>query len=134
MYVSLKKLFFFTLLCFFLSSGLTYAQSLGDLPGSDPLIVKISPENPRPGQRVTVSIESYAIDLERSTIVWALDGIEAQRGSAMKSYMFTAGKAGSEQRVTVSVTTVNSTTLTKTVYIRPNDVEIIWQSRSYTPP
>lgn len=127
-----SSLFFICL--FFLLTETTHAQSLLDLPGSNPVQVSVSPEYPRPGQQVTITLSSYTADLERSNIQWFINGVKAKEGIAQKQFSVTAGASGSTQEVDVIITAVNGVTLTKNIVIQPGDVEILWQAESYTPP
>lgn len=110
------------------------AQSLIDLPGSSPLSVNVTPEFPRPGQQVTITLESFGVDLQRSRIDWYVNGIKAQGGIASDRFDIIAGSSGTSQEVDIVVTTVTGSTVSKSVTIQSGDVEILWQSKSYTPP
>ncbi len=129
----IKALFIFSILCFGLFD-VSHAQLLQDLPGSNPLQVTVSPQNPRPGQKVTISIRSFSIDLERSEIAWGVDGALAQNGTAQTSFTTIAGKSGTEQTINVQVTSATGSVFNKSLIIRSGDIEILWQSKSYTPP
>nr|MBA3551211.1 hypothetical protein [Patescibacteria group bacterium] len=129
-----KKAFLICTIIFFGLTEFSHAQLLQDLPGSNPIQITVTPQNPRPGQKVTISLRSFSVDLERSEVTWGINGVVLQKGQALTSFIVTAGKSGTEQTVNVAVTTVNGSTLTQSVTIRSGDVEIIWQSKSYTPP
>ncbi len=58
----------------------SYAQM--SLTGLErPLDLKMSPEYPAPGEKVTFTVSSYGVDLDRSAIVWYADGKEIARGN-----------------------------------------------------
>jgi len=104
------------------------------IPGiSDPVTISLSPENPRPDSTVTVTIQSFSVDLDSSLITWTVNGKKVSSAVGQKSISLNAGKLGSVSRVDVSAT-APGVSVTQSVIIRPADVSLLWEADTYTPP
>jgi len=125
------KIFSITLL-FSSISLFAHAQ----IPGfGEVILFDVSPENPRPGQVVTVDIESFSVDLDRAgSITWVLNGTVLKRGVGIKKIQFEAGKLGSKSTIDVVVRGTRIGTVTESITITPTEVDLIWEADTYTPP
>jgi hypothetical protein len=125
------KIFFITFLFFSIS---LFAQA--QIPGiGEAISFDISPENPRPGQIVTIDIESFSVDLDRAdSITWVLDGATIKRGAGIKQVQFEAGNLGSRSVIDVIIRAMNGNTIKESITIRPTEVDLLWETDSYTPP
>ena len=125
------KIFF---VIFFLLSGslFVYAQ----IPESREVIsFKVSPGNPRPADIVTVSIESFSIDLDKAdSIAWLVNNEVVDRGAGVKQIQFQAGRLGSRAVIEVVVSGTDLGTILESITIRPTEVDLIWEAKTYTPP
>lgn len=101
---------------------------------SNYLEVKTVPENPGPSEMVSVSIESYLADLNKSTISWSLNGKVVDRGIGRKSFSFQNGLSGKTTRLTISITTNAGENITKELSWNPVGLTILWEADTYTPP
>ena len=122
----------FLLSLFFLAVPLLAAGETLDIGNS--LNLNLAPENPKANERVNASLESYATNLDRSEIVWLLNGKEEVRGTGKTKFSFTTGALGSETTLSVSVKTLDGSFLNRVLHIRPALVSLVWQAYSYTPP
>ncbi|MFQ5754351.1 MAG: hypothetical protein ACE5HI_20410, partial [bacterium] len=106
------------------------------IPGfGEVILFDVSPENPRPGQIVTVAIESFSVDLDRaSSITWLVNGEAVNRGAGVKQIQFETGELGSVSVVDVVVRGTDIGTVSESVTIRPTEVDLIWEAGVYTPP
>lgn len=121
------------MVCALLVPLFSYAQM--SLTGLErPLDLKMSPEYPAPGEKVTLTISSYGVNLERSAIVWYANDKEIARGSALTSTDMTAGKAGSTIEITVIAQEEDGLIGSAQATIRPTEVDLLWESDSYAPP
>jgi hypothetical protein len=112
---------------------LSYAQV--SLTGLErPLDLVMTPEYPAPGDRVSLSVSSYGVDLDRSMIVWYADGKEIARGNTLTSTEVAAGKAGSATAITVVAQEENGLIGSAEAIVRPTEVDLLWESDSYSPP
>jgi hypothetical protein len=96
--------------------------------------VSVTPENPGPNQSVTISLQSFTIDLDTAEIEWSIDGKGLVRGIGYKRYTFTTKSLGAETRVTATITPTGQFPRTKTVIITPMSVDILWQATDSTVP
>jgi len=94
----------------------------------------IRPERPKPYDTVIVYMESYSIDLQSSEISWFVDGELKKREVGSKNLTFEVGGLGSISNVTAVIQTYDGGVFKKSLNIRPADVDMIWESESYTPP
>ena len=104
------------------------------VPGiSNPITLSLIPENPRPNDSVTVTIQSFSVDLDAALITWTVNGKKVSSEVGQKSYSLNAGALGSVSRVDVSAT-APGISVSESVIIRPADVSLLWESDTYTPP
>ena len=129
-----KKIFLLSLLIAFFSIGVGFSSA--QIPGIGEIIsFKVSPESPRPNQIITISIDSFSIDLDRADqITWLVDGEVTARGAGVKQVQFEAGKLGSRSTVDVTVRGTQIGTISESVTIAPTEVDLLWEADSYTPP
>jgi hypothetical protein len=119
------------LLALSLFPAITMAQGV---PGiSDPMTVSLFPENPRPNDTVTVTVQSFSVDLDATLITWTVNGKKITSAVGQKSFSLNAGTLGSISRVDVSAT-APGISVAKSVVIRPADVSLLWEADTYTPP
>jgi len=109
-----------------------YAQSI---PGiTEPVIIKVSPQFPKPNTTVTISAQSFSTDLNRANLVWTSGGKVIKQGTGVTSITISSGKAGVLTSVDVSVTTTDIGTISQSASWRPADVTLVWKTDGYTPP
>jgi hypothetical protein len=101
--------------------------------GLDLIEITTNPETPGPGEEVTITLESFAVDLNTSRIVWAIDGEPMKEGIALKEFRLVAGEIG-EVRVVDIVIFAPSGKIDKQIVIAPIEVDILWEAETYTPP
>lgn len=129
--IKIAKIFSITFFIFTVSL-FVHAQ----IPGfGEVVLFDVSPENPRPGQIVTIDIESFSIDLDRAdSITWVLNGTVLKRGAGIKKIQFEAGQLGSKSVVDVVVRGTSMGTITESVIIRPTEIDLLWEAETYTSP
>lgn len=98
------------------------------------LVIDISPEVPKPGDIVTISIETYGIDINTQLILWKQNGLDQLKGIGQKKFSFTMGQSGTLTKIDVTVSPKNAPTITKSWTFSPVDVDILWEANTYTPP
>ncbi len=126
---------------FILIIGLFYVPviSLADneiqLQDSD-INVTTYPDNPEPYDDITITLKSYATDLNSALIQWQSGSKTLLSGYGKTSYSFKALGPNTTTIFTVSITPAGSIdTVTKQIAISPSEVEILWESiDGYTPP
>jgi len=102
----------------------------------DELSIEVSPSNPAPYEDVTISLNSYATDLNKAIIVWKISGNTVLSGIGKTSYSFKASGPNTVDVLDINITPVGSmTTINKRIAITPSEIEIMWESvNGYTPP
>ncbi len=98
------------------------------------IFLSLSPEHPQPGENVRITADSSLIDLSRSDIEWSVDDEIITRSSGQKEASITAGPLGSEARVSVVARSLDGTLASGEAFIRPAEIDILWESSSYVPP
>lgn len=99
-----------------------------------PISLTMSPENPAPGETVQLSISSYALDLNRSTVTWKAGGKVLTSGEGITQTSVSAGAIGSVTDISVEVTSETGQVGYADARIAPSDMQILWTSDSYVPP
>jgi len=95
--------------------------------------IELSPAHPAPGARTTARIVSYSFEVDRSDIVWRVDGKIAAEGAGEKSFEFTAPAAGKEIELGVGVVTEKGEKAFKSLKIVGNDVDLLWSALTSVP-
>lgn len=127
-----KLLLLFFISLFLVTSGTAKAQYQAPIDG---VTLSNSPEKPAPNENVTVSVESYLIDLNSSSIIWLVNGKEVAKGIGIKKIDIKAPNIGKKTNIVVIIGANNGKEVRKSVTIKSGSVDIIWEtSRSYSPP
>ena len=98
------------------------------------IILDVTPSNPGPREQVTISAESFSIDLNTATISWFINGALKQQSIGVTSFQFTTGDLGSSTKVDVAASINDTIPQTKQITIRPTDADIVWQGNTYVHP
>ncbi len=115
------------------------AQSAGSIPAQIPelkeqIYVDMSPENPKALDQVTISLEAYGTNLDQATITWKVNGTVAAKGQGLKVFRVQAGKSGETKTVNIAIAPPGAPLIQKTVIISPQDLDLLWEARTYIPP
>jgi len=124
----------FSLLIIIFGSSVVFSANQIQI-GENQITVETSPKNPQPFQDVTINLSSYATDLNKATITWQSETGIVSSGIGKTSYKFKAPASDSSTKFTISITPPGSSTIKKTVYIKPSEIDVFWESvNGYTPP
>jgi len=100
----------------------------------DSILINIVPENPASNENVSITLSSYANNLDSVLITWSVNGKSASSGIGQKSFSTQALAAGSETTVTATIALPDGD-IKKTIIIRPSIMVLLWQANdSYVPP
>ncbi|MES2087931.1 MAG: hypothetical protein V4467_02970 [Patescibacteria group bacterium] len=126
--------FIFLLAMMFVSVSTAHAQlqSLDNQSGG--IIINSDPANPKPRQFVTVTIQSYTTDLDRSEVSWFVNGVLQKKAIGEKSFLFKTGGLGSFSNILVTIKTPEGEFLQSVLNINPASLDLMWEAQSYTPP
>ena len=94
----------------------------------------ISPQTPGPLDNVTIRAESFGTDLNKATIRWSLNDRVIKEGIGLKTFSFQMGQAGTVSKIDLFITTDEGEAINRSFSFAPNDVDLVWQTNSYTPP
>lgn len=97
------------------------------------LDIGISPESPKPGENVTITVETYGMDLNSADIQWLINGKQQSRGVGEKTFTFNVGNSGISN-VTLNIFPKNQPQITKVFTFNPSNIDLLWQAETYTPP
>jgi hypothetical protein len=120
------------IICFCISS---YTHAAIDIQEDD-IIVQVSPSAPQSYQDVTITLSSYATNLNTAQIEWTKSGIVVLTGFGKTSYTFKTDGPDIPSDIGIQIV-INGTPepITKQLVITPSDVELLWEAvDSYTPP
>jgi len=81
-----------------------------------------------------VEVTSFATNLDKAAISWYLNGKLQKKGTGEKNFQFVNGENGKTTALRVVVSTSEGDTLEKLVSFTPAEIDLLWQSSSYTPP
>lgn len=101
---------------------------------SDLVSVKTVPATPGPHQSVTISIDSFAVNINSASIVWYVNKEPRKEGIAEKSFTFNLGDFGTVSTVDILILTADGTQVKKQVILAPAEIDILWEAQTYTPP
>ncbi len=123
------KISIFTLLCVFASCA--HAQ----LPNIvDGVTIDSSISDPKPGESVDISVQGYSFDLNSASIVWVVNGKTHSQGIGLKKITVIMPKIGTSLEVDVIVRSSEGREVRKSLSLKSGSVDIIWETRGYTPP
>ena len=95
----------------------------------------VSPTTPRPGENVTLSLQSFSTDLAKANIMWYMDGVLLGNSIGNTKISVRAkNKLGSETNIRVSITTPDGYSTEKDASLVPEDLDLIMEPAGYTPP
>ncbi len=130
----MKKVFsylFIITLLLIISPAFSFAQTT--LNGGF-LEMSLSPEKPTPLENVTITLQSFSYDLDRSKITWLVNGVEKRTEIGLKTFTVLAGQSGQKTTVGVRVETPEDGIQKSEVSFTPAVVDLIYEALSYTPP
>ena len=96
--------------------------------------LSITPEIPGALEDVRITASSYSFDIDSAKIIWTLNGKIAIQGTGEKVFNFKNGPAGKKTVVSFLATNNNGVRVQKDFSFIPQDVDIVWEAETYTPP
>ncbi len=94
----------------------------------------VAPSNPKPNENVTISLSSYAANLDSVSISWFVNGKGVLSGIGEKKISITAGASGSRTTVVAKIALPDGE-IDKNIIISPSVMVVLWQATdSYVPP
>lgn len=96
--------------------------------------LKLSNDNPAPGQQLTVTAESFVSDLNSANIIWTLNGSLYQKGVGITSIQVQAPNIGKKLGIAVLAETADGRELKDSIDIGSGSVDFIIENGGYVPP
>lgn len=124
--------FFIILSLFFIPSFGVAETILNTTNESIRLIV--TPQNPKPLDKITVSIESSLVDLSDATITWQLNGRTMEEGKDMRVWNTTLGPNSTATNIKVLINSREYGIIAKEITLRLGEIDLIYEAETYTPP
>ncbi|HVY73084.1 MAG TPA: hypothetical protein VG984_03500 [Candidatus Paceibacterota bacterium] len=112
-----------------LSASVAYAQSIAP----DPVQYTVIPEQPGPGEQVTIEVDGVGQFLGNSTITWQQDGKIIEAAGNSPTFRFTTGGVGSVTRIHLKIDSPTQGLITHDFVFNPSVVNMIWEADTYTP-
>lgn len=111
-----------------------HAQAVDTITDRD-ISVALSPEIPAPNQQVTITLTSFAVDLNNAVISWSIGGKLALTDRGKKSFSFTMGATGTQTTIDIAIVSSDTLRIDKKIILTPADVDLLYESPdTYTPP
>lgn len=134
--MKMSKIALLLSLAFLLSAQHVIAQtSVIAPPGvTEQISVHTSPEKPQPHEKVAISIESFSTNLNKSYIVWSINGVVKDEGAGKTTFTFVSGDAGTVQNISIDITTEDKRVITHQLSFAPAKVGLVVEADTYTPP
>ena len=101
--------------------------------GLDLINITTNPKTPGPNEDVTISMNSYAVDLNTATIIWFVNKSPSKQGVAEKTLTVHTGDLGTKTVVDITILG-NTGKISKQIVIAPAEVDVLWEAQTYTPP
>jgi len=102
---------------------------------SPDISLTVVPNDPLPLQRVTITAESFGVNLDQASMRWTYNDRVIDSGTGRKSITITAPAAGTMGTITLSASGIDFSTTTTSLVLRPASVDLLWEAAdSYTPP
>jgi len=98
------------------------------------LELQVIPNNPGPGETVTVRAQNVSGSSSAQTFVWRVNGQTVDQGLGRDTVTTTLGSAGSATVISVSVTENGTLVGEKSITLRPASLDIVWEGDTYRPP
>jgi hypothetical protein len=102
-------------------------------PSMDSYSIDIWPGIPGPNTQVIGKATSNSFDINAAYISWELDGRIIDKGYGKKTVKFMTGKAGTKNKLKVSITPNGGTEQTETINLNINDIDMLWHADTYVP-
>lgn len=99
-----------------------------------PLEIGVSPEHPRAGNQVTLTVSDPQEEVGTTAYMWLVNDRIVDQGIGHKSISITARGEGTAETIRVIAIENDVARGDAVTIIRPASVDIIWEGNTYTPP
>lgn len=131
-------LIFFIFLFFFVSNKVNAQfENLGQIDirvKESDVSLDMEPLFPRPNERVSITINSFATNLDTANISYYIDGKLIKSGKGLKNFSLILGKQGTVSNLKIKMDLLDGYSIEKNIAIKPSSVDLLWEADTYTPP
>ncbi len=117
----------------FLTVSVAHAQ-FGGIDSNTRLFLSVIPEYPGPNELARVTLQNPLMDLSVSDITWYVNNKVFARGAGMTAAGIPVGPLGSRTNISATAQTPDGFYASGNASIAPAEVDLLWESDSYTPP
>lgn len=125
---------YFILIFAFFAFSFNFTFAYTETTEGGNLLAEVFPENPGSFTNTTISLISYGVNLDKSDIVWTVNGEKIREGIGQKSLEIKTGDVGKKISIDISVISPDGISISKNISIIPAEVDVVWQAKGYTPP
>jgi hypothetical protein len=100
----------------------------------DSLTISLTPENPKPGEQVSLSLSGASTNLGSDDISWSVDGNKINEALGLQQITIAYPGVGKTISVKADVVAFDGSTQTQTITLGGALVTLLWESRTFTPP
>ena len=103
---------------------------------SDDVALLVEPQNPEPNTQVTITLNSYTVNLSNHPIQWYVNDRLMISQVGADTYTLTTGALGTQTNVKAIINVTSTGNLiTKSITLSPGGVDLLWEATdSYVPP
>jgi len=94
----------------------------------------VSSQYPKANEIVNLSVSAFGTNLSAANVSWSVNGKVIQSGVGATKFSVNSGNYGQTKKVSVVIQSKGLPTINKTTIIAPQEVSIIYEADSYTPP
>lgn len=115
-------------------ASMTYAQLNTMVNTGGTITVNVNPPHPEEGAEVTVSLNSFFVDLDSRRITWRINGEPVANEVGKKEYTLTMGNTGERKVVDIRII-LPAEVVEKRVILSPGGLDVLWEAPdAYIPP
>lgn len=100
----------------------------------DIINVRLNPKTPGVGENFKITLESFSMDLDSSSIVWYVNKDPIKQGVGEKTFTYRAGEFGDILHIQAVILTPSGRRIEKNIDIAPAEIDFLWEAQTYTPP
>jgi hypothetical protein len=96
---------------------------------------QVYPKYPEPNSDVSITLSSFALDIDRAYVEWLVDGNITLSGRGEKNLKIRTKGLGDVSIIKAKIIQSSGNIIEKTLAVQPSSVDVLWESPdSYTPP
>lgn len=96
--------------------------------------ISVVPINPSPKSTVTLTFESYTLNMSTSMITWKINNQVVLEGQGQKKLSIKTGDVGESAIVTATALAADGSTITQSINITPSSIVLLYEApKSYVP-